>query len=172
MENENNKSNTFNKILTAIIIALLAGGTSPWWWNEFFKKDSPSPNQEERTIQSKKQEEFTPSIITILCKDVFNDSSTSIMSIPNDISRIVKTMKSDPEWNVEISVHTDNFGDFNANKRLSEERANSIKEYFLQQDIGTERIKSEGKGSQKPLAGNNTIKGKELNRRIEFALRK
>lgn len=167
MGNETKKSSILNKIITTVVIALLAGGTSPWWWNKIFEKDT---KQKVEIIQPEKQGEFIPSIITIPSKNVFNNDSTNIMSIPNDISRIVKTMKLNSEWNIEISIHTDNSGDFNSNKKLSKDRANSIKEYFLQQEIGIERIKSEGKGSQRPIAGNNTVSGRELNRRIEFIL--
>ncbi len=69
---------------------------------------------------------------------------------------------------VEISGHTDNQGDAQANMALSVRRAQSVRTYFISKGIPEERLVARGLGQTQPLASNATQKGRGKNRRIEF----
>ncbi|MDF1549828.1 MAG: OmpA family protein, partial [Bacteroidales bacterium] len=73
---------------------------------------------------------------------------------------------------IEMSGHTDNIGTVEANKLLSEQRANEVKQYLVAKNIIESRIVSKGYGESKPLAGNDTEEGRQLNRRVEFTILK
>ncbi len=71
---------------------------------------------------------------------------------------------------IRIHGHTD-IGDKNPqyNIRLSEGRANAVKEYLVQKGIDPQRIQTVGHGNTKPIADNNTIERVvALNRRVGF----
>jgi len=118
MEGKNTKSSTVNQIITAVIIALLVGGTSPWWWKEFFDKENQKETPRIDGIDQRDAANFTPGTVMIPSKDVFNIASTTIKSVPRNMSRVIETLKTNPEWNVELSVHTDHSGDFDSNIKL------------------------------------------------------
>jgi outer membrane protein OmpA-like peptidoglycan-associated protein len=66
--------------------------------------------------------------------------------------------------------HTDNTGNADANQRLSEERANSVKSYLISKGIMTNRIEAKGFGQSQPIAENTTAAGKAKNRRVQIVL--
>jgi outer membrane protein OmpA-like peptidoglycan-associated protein len=68
---------------------------------------------------------------------------------------------------IEIIGHTDNVGSEKDNQELSEQRANHIKEYLIEQGVDATLISSKGKGESEPI---NPEKP-ELNRRVEFMFR-
>ena len=76
--------------------------------------------------------------------------------------------------NLKIGVygHTDNTGDANANMTLSEQRANSVRDYLVSKHIDPSRIEVKGFGQTQPVSDNNTSSGKADNRRVQIVLGK
>ena len=71
---------------------------------------------------------------------------------------------------VQIDGHTDDQGNDEYNKNLSDERAASVKAYLVSKGIGEARLSSAGYGETKPVADNNTAAGRAKNRRVEMTL--
>ncbi|HXK17852.1 MAG TPA: OmpA family protein [Polyangiaceae bacterium] len=82
----------------------------------------------------------------------------------------IKVLKQYEELRIMVSGHTDNVGEAQKNIELSQERANSVKEYMVGKGIATARIETRGAGPNEPVADNATDKGRQENRRIEFKL--
>ena len=77
-------------------------------------------------------------------------------------------LKEFPKSHGEIAGHTDSTATNAYNQKLSERRANSVKEYIIKNfGIASERISSKGYGEDRPIATNETREGKAKNRRIE-----
>jgi len=70
---------------------------------------------------------------------------------------------------VEIGGHTDNTGDGTANMTLSQQRAESVRNYLIQQGAPPATLTAKGYGDTKPVASNDTEEGRFRNRRIEFS---
>ena len=71
-----------------------------------------------------------------------------------------------------IEAHTDNIGNETYNLKLSERRAESIKQYLhKKQFISESRLECKGYGETKPIFDNNTKKGRFFNRRAEVLLK-
>jgi OmpA-OmpF porin, OOP family len=86
----------------------------------------------------------------------------------SEIAIVGNFMKQFPTTTIVVEGHTDNVGNFEANKRISRQRAEAVVDY-LAQTFGIERsrLSAVGYGSTRPIADNKTIEGKEKNRRIE-----
>jgi OmpA-OmpF porin, OOP family len=73
-----------------------------------------------------------------------------------------------PNAKGEISGHTDNVGGKDFNQKLSQRRADSVKNYMVKKyGVDAARVTAKGYGLTKPVASNKTKEGKAKNRRIE-----
>ncbi len=86
------------------------------------------------------------------------------------LNQIADIMKRYPDFNLSISGHTDNTGSATNNQRLSERRAQSCYEFLSKAGVSVSRMNYSGYGESRPIADNNTLRGKALNRRVEFNL--
>lgn len=71
---------------------------------------------------------------------------------------------------VEISGHTDDVGSDADNLKLSQNRAESVRNYLIKKGINYSRIQARGYGETQPVADNSTAEGKASNRRTEVRL--
>lgn len=76
-----------------------------------------------------------------------------------------------PDALIEVSGHTDDQGNDEANQILSQRRADATEAYLLKKGIADERMTSKGFGETSPIADNATPEGRQRNRRIQFRLR-
>lgn len=72
---------------------------------------------------------------------------------------------------IEVGGHTDDAGNDAYNQRLSEQRANAVKDYLTSKGIDGNAIKAVGYGESKPVASNATEAGRAQNRRITFEIK-
>jgi outer membrane protein OmpA-like peptidoglycan-associated protein len=87
------------------------------------------------------------------------------------LDNFVDYLKENPNIKIEIHGHTDNVGNTRANKKLSEDRAQTVRDYIVFQGIDQSRIIAhKGFGESKPIASNSTEKGRAKNRRTEFVI--
>ncbi|RUO37019.1 hypothetical protein CWE13_09275 [Aliidiomarina shirensis] len=76
-----------------------------------------------------------------------------------------------PETNVHIEGHSDNVGGNADNLRLSQQRAQSVLDYLINEhSISSERLSATGYGDTRPVADNSTEAGKQANRRINAVI--
>jgi len=99
----------------------------------------------------------------------FGKSSLSPSSYP-ELNRAVRLMKAVPSMQVEIAGYTDNIGSDDVNMRLSQQRANAVRDYIIQQGIDSGRVSAKGYGKDSPIADNSTDEGRAENRRVEFVV--
>ncbi len=69
-----------------------------------------------------------------------------------------------------LSGYTDNVGPDAVNLKLSKQRAEAIKTYLVSKGANPSKIEANGYGKEDPIAPNNTVEGRALNRRVEFIL--
>jgi outer membrane protein OmpA-like peptidoglycan-associated protein len=86
-----------------------------------------------------------------------------------ELKRIAKIIQS-KNLKVVIEGHTDNVGEDTANLTLSEQRANAVKEFLVKEGCNPSQLSTKGFGKTKPLAPNDTDKGRAKNRRVELKL--
>jgi outer membrane protein OmpA-like peptidoglycan-associated protein len=75
-------------------------------------------------------------------------------------------MKKYPDSKWRIEGHTDSQGSAEFNKRLSQERADTVRKYLISLGIPAENLVAEGMGENYPIADNKTEEGRQKNRRV------
>ena len=69
-----------------------------------------------------------------------------------------------------VEGHTDSIGTDEYNRRLSEQRAEAVRDYLVQQGIASDAITASGFGKSEPVASNDTPEGRQQNRRVELVV--
>jgi OmpA-OmpF porin, OOP family len=85
----------------------------------------------------------------------------------NDVAQVIKAYDS---RSVRVEGHTDSVASDDYNQSLSQRRAGSVAEWFAKDGIERARLAVVGYGEQKPVAGNDTAAGRQLNRRVEVVI--
>jgi len=79
-------------------------------------------------------------------------------------------LERNPEVRIKIIGHTDNIGGDEFNQRLSEGRANAVRDDLVERGIAPGRIETEGRGKTQPVETNKTSDGRQKNRRVEIEI--
>jgi len=86
------------------------------------------------------------------------------------LNRVVRYASINPETEILVEGYSDSHGNYWYNKKLSKFRADIVKNYFVGQGIPLNRIKTIGRGPENPIAPNETMEGREQNRRVEIKI--
>lgn len=86
----------------------------------------------------------------------------------SDLSQFAQSLIQNPETNVQIKGYTDNTGSLEVNQRVSNGRADAVKNYLLQCGVAASRLSAEGLPMQDYVASNATAEGRAQNRRVEI----
>jgi outer membrane protein OmpA-like peptidoglycan-associated protein len=84
-----------------------------------------------------------------------------------ELEELISYLKNKDDINVEIAGHTDNVGNDADNLKLSQQRAEAIRNYVIKKGIQPARVIAKGYGTAEPVADNDTEEGRQLNRRTE-----
>jgi len=86
------------------------------------------------------------------------------------LARVAGILASHRDLHVAVEGHTDSVGGEEFNQRLSEQRAESVRAYLLQQRVSPELVGTAGFGESRPVATNGTAAGRQQNRRVELVV--
>jgi OOP family OmpA-OmpF porin len=84
------------------------------------------------------------------------------------LGEVAKLLKTNPGWKIKVEGHTDNVGAKDANKKLSEDRAEAVEKWLVAHGVDKARLTHEGFGDTRPAADNSTEEGRAKNRRVEL----
>lgn len=111
-------------------------------------------------------------IINVAFKNLQFETAKSVIlktSIPS-LDQLAKVMNDDKDLKLKVSGHTDNVGVESVNLKLSQSRADAVKDYLSKKGVEGSRILTEGFGSTKPIADNKNKEGRDKNRRVEMVV--
>jgi outer membrane protein OmpA-like peptidoglycan-associated protein len=113
-----------------------------------------------------------PEKVSITLEIEFDSGKANIKPQYDDkIKKVADFMTAYPETTAIIEGHTDNVGSEKFNRRLSTQRAESVKSYLIQKfGISPGRLSAKGFGSSQPVADNKTAEGRQKNRRINVVI--
>ena len=101
----------------------------------------------------------------------FNTGSADIRTASTPIlDQVIEVLNANPDGTVEIGGHTDSDGGADANRELSQQRAQSVLDYLVAGGVDAGRLTAVGFGEDAPLVPNDSGDNKRKNRRIEFTV--
>jgi outer membrane protein OmpA-like peptidoglycan-associated protein len=96
------------------------------------------------------------------------DKSTIRQEDLANIDKDVATLESWGNVNIEVAGHTDSRGSDAYNIKLSQRRAEAVRDYLISKGIAADRLSAKGYGESQPVADNATDEGRFKNRRVEL----
>lgn len=75
-----------------------------------------------------------------------------------------------PGLKLDVEGHTDSVGGDAFNQQLSEQRANAVMQFLVSQGVSQNSLRSQGFGKSDPIASNDTLQGRQQNRRVEIII--
>ncbi|WAS83974.1 MULTISPECIES: OmpA family protein [unclassified Corallococcus] len=124
------------------------------------KPEEPKPQPEEKPAE-------TTSPLEHIVQFPVNQSEFQ-ENEQQQLDAIAAYLKANPKLNIRIEGHTDNSGPEEANRTLSQQRANRVRAYLIQKGIAGSRLEAKGFGPDRPRVSNETPEGRSENRRVEF----
>jgi OmpA-OmpF porin, OOP family len=117
---------------------------------------------------------LTASSITIGEKVQFETGSSEILSVSFGLlDEVAGVLLDNPQIElIQVEGHTDSTGGAAINRKLSQQRAESVMRYLASKGVKGGRMKPVGFGPDRPIADNASDEGKEQNRRVEFNILK
>ncbi|MBG7629989.1 MAG: OmpA family protein, partial [Bacteroidetes bacterium] len=108
--------------------------------------------------------------INELAKGVYfkSESAEFTEEMPSRLDMIAEILKENSNDNYTVEGHCDSRGPEGYNNKLSEARANTVKEYLISRGVSADDLSIEGLGKSQPAQDNSTSKGRAANRRVEF----
>jgi outer membrane protein OmpA-like peptidoglycan-associated protein len=86
------------------------------------------------------------------------------------LAKVAGILLAYPGLAIEVGGYTDNVGTDAINQKLSENRADSVRAYLVQQGVATASVTAKGFGNTDPVAENDDASGRQQNRRVELVV--
>jgi outer membrane protein OmpA-like peptidoglycan-associated protein len=114
----------------------------------------------------------TPRGLVVNMQDVLFDTGKYTLKEPAKLAlaKIAGIVISHPGLNLEIEGYTDSTGTVELNQKLSEQRANAVRDFLMNQGVNTQNMTAVGYGENYPVASNDTRDGRQMNRRVELVV--
>jgi outer membrane protein OmpA-like peptidoglycan-associated protein len=111
----------------------------------------------------------TDNMIALKEKVFFKTNKSKILPQSFEmLNEVADVLQRKGDMNVRIEGHTDSRGSNRSNKKLSQNRANSVQSYLIGQAVPPSQLNAEGRGEEEPIESNDTDEGRAKNRRVEF----
>lgn len=110
-------------------------------------------------------------VITLPDSMLFELNSSVLMTRAHDpLDQVMTALVASKEPKLTIEGHTDTKGSSHIQKKLTQNRADAVRMYFISRGYSSSLIQSKGVGSERPIADNATAGGRAKNRRIEIII--
>lgn len=110
--------------------------------------------------------------VTVQMNNIFFEFGRATLQTESyyELDRIVDLLTQNNNMIIEVQGHTDNVGSDEANLKLSQQRADAVRDYLTKKKLPLDRVRSVGYGESKPIASNASTEGQSKNRRVEFLI--
>ena len=112
----------------------------------------------------------TPRGLVVTMTDVLFDTGKYDLrpAAREGLAKLSGIILAHPGLRLEIEGHTDSTGGDELNQKLSEQRAEGVREYLIEQGLDRDSLTAKGFGKTMPIASNQTAEGRQKNRRVEL----
>jgi outer membrane protein OmpA-like peptidoglycan-associated protein len=111
---------------------------------------------------------YKPTKVATFNSITFGYKSTSVSGSQADLDKAKAIIRADRNGHFVVEGHTDSKGSDTYNKTLSEQRAQAVKAWLVDNGVDGSRLSAIGRGESRPVADNGTAEGRAKNRRVEL----
>src|ERR1035441_2383407 len=102
---------------------------------------------------------------------LFDTAKSSLRPVAREkLAKVAGIVSGHPGLRLDVEGHTDSVGGDDYNQQLSEQRGAAVRDYLLQQGMPVNSVTSKGFGKTQPVATNDTVAGRQTNRRVEIVI--
>ncbi|MCC5931681.1 MAG: OmpA family protein [Cyclobacteriaceae bacterium] len=154
---------------TGAVIGAVIGGTAGALIGRYMDRQA---EELQKDLKGARVERVGEGIrITFESGFLFDVNQSAIKPATRDnLIKMAQTLNKYEDTEILIEGHTDSTGSDELNQRLSEDRAASVASFLQAQMVARNRMHTVGYGKHQPVADNNTVEGRSLNRRVEIAI--
>jgi outer membrane protein OmpA-like peptidoglycan-associated protein len=118
------------------------------------------------------QTEDTARGLIVNMNDVLFDTAKSTLRplAREKLAKVAGIVSGHPGLKLDVEGHTDSVGTDEYNQTLSEQRGTSVRDYLTGQGMAAASVTSKGFGESQPIASNDTVPGRQQNRRVELVI--
>ena len=110
-------------------------------------------------------------VVVTLGDVLFETGQTDLQaSARGNLEDVVELLQTEPDKRIRIEGHTDSTGPASVNLRISQQRADAVRDELVALGIAADRIQTIGMGEDFPIASNETGEGRSRNRRVDVIL--
>ncbi len=158
-----------NNRAAGIIIGAAVGGIAGGLIGSYMDKQAEKIRQD---LEGARVERVGEGILVTFDSGILFDVDSYALKTAtrNNLDKLATTLNKYPDTEVMVLGHTDHTGPEKYNQDLSERRAASVKHYLAAKSVANERLMIKGYGETDPIATNDTVEGRDLNRRVEIVI--
>ena len=158
-----------NNTATGAIIGAAVGGTAGALIGKYMDKQA---EELEKELENARVERVGEGIqITMESGILFEVDSYALKpEAKEELKSMANVLQNYPDTKIKVDGHTDSTGSDSYNQSLSERRARAVSNHLRSLGISAGRITEAGFGESLPVADNNTVEGRRLNRRVEIGI--
>lgn len=155
--------------LVGAILGAAIGGAAGAYIGHYMDKQAA---ELQRDLEGAKVERIGEGIkITFDSGLLFDVDKSDLKDVSKaNIESLAQTLQKYPDTNILIEGHTDSTGADDYNMELSKRRASAVASYLALQSVSTGRFTVMGYGEAQPLGSNETVEGRQTNRRVDLAI--
>lgn len=157
-----------NTLLGAILGAAVGGAAGAYIGNYMDKQAA----EMQRDLAGAKVERVGEGIkVTFDSGILFDvDKATLKPASMENLKKLATILQKYPDTNILLEGHTDNTGSDEHNLELSRLRAQAVANYLATLQVSSTRFSIMGYGETQPIAANETVEGRQANRRVDLAV--
>jgi outer membrane protein OmpA-like peptidoglycan-associated protein len=148
------------------------GGVTGGVFSNYMQKQEQEMRQSLASVEGASVQREAEILAVTFKSDLLFDVDSSVVKAGgyDELKRVADVLNAYPQTRLQIAGHTDSTGTELYNQRLSERRAEAVKEILVNYQVAPQRIRTIGFGQSKPIASNETLSGRQINRRVSITI--
>jgi len=153
-------------------VGAVVGGVAGGAYGKYMDNQEAAMRQEMATVPAATVERQQDNLLINFKSDVLFDSGSATVKpgFYDELARVSKVLNQYPQTIILVAGYTDSTGSEEANEKLSQRRADNVKNVLVSQGVAATRMNAVGFGESKPVASNDTPEGRQQNRRVTLTI--
>ena len=155
--------------VAGLLIGAIVGGATGAYIGNYMDKQAA---EIERDIKGAKVERIGEGIKITFSSGILFDIDKAQLKDQHkaELAELATILNKYEDTHILLAGHTDSTGSEDYNLKLSRQRAQSVADYLMTQNVSDMRFTVEGDGQSQPIVSNDTAEGRAQNRRVEVAI--